>query len=255
MGSWRNANIEAIAALKPDLVVAYERNPGQELEKKLGPLGIQVLRMDFYKMKSMAREIRDMGRILGKEKEAEAVCSWNERNMNLIRTRLKNVSAKPTVYVESYTDYHTVGPGTGGDEMCSIAGGMNIASAMSIPYPEVTAEWVLSKNPDVIVKAAAWSNGYEKNGSEYLNMIRTRIVNRPLAGRIKAVKDGRVMVLDSNIWTGPRAVVGICYLARLFHPSLFRDIDPSAIHREYDERFLRLPFKGNYVSNISRETP
>ena len=66
MGSWRNANLEALAGLHPDLVIAYEGNPGPELEKKLGAMGIQVIRLNFYKIGTQVREIRDLGRILGR---------------------------------------------------------------------------------------------------------------------------------------------------------------------------------------------
>ncbi|MGB4086157.1 MAG: hypothetical protein WBK06_01140, partial [Methanothrix sp.] len=37
-------------------------------------------------------------------------------------------------------------------------------------------------------------------------------------------------------------IIGTAYLAKLFYPDLFQDIDPSAIHQEYVDRFCRIDF-------------
>lgn len=253
VGSWREADMEALAKIHPDLVIAYERNPGPELEKRLKPMGIQVLRLNFYKLKTMDREIRDLGRILHAEARAAELCSWYGGYFSLIEKRLKTVRERPSVYVESYSDYHAAGPGSGGAEMCAMAGGRNLVSEFSIPYPEVNPEWVVTRNPEVIIKAASWANGYEHRGAEYLNQVRGKIMSRPAWAGISAIKSGRVHVMDSSIWTGPRAVVGVCHLARFFHPDLFKDINPDTVHREYIERFQKIPFGGVFVSSLPRK--
>lgn len=253
LGSWREADFEAIAKIKPDLVIAYERNPGPELEKRLNPLGIQVIRLNFYKIKTLNREIRDLGRILGREKQAAELCGWYDRQLGRVAGRLKTAKHRPSVYIESYSDYHSTGPSSGADEMCALAGGRNLAGNFSIPYPEVSPEWVVSQNPRIIVKAASWANGYEKSGADHLGRVRDKIMARPAFPGIAAVKSGRVMVMDSSVWTGPRAVVGILYLARLFHPDLFGDIDPEKVHRDYIELFQKVPYGGVFaVEGVKR---
>ena len=37
-------------------------------------------------------------------------------------------------------------------------------------------------------------------------------------------------------------IIGTAYLAKLFYPDLFQDIDPEAIHQEYVDRFLKIDF-------------
>ncbi|MBW1722558.1 MAG: ABC transporter substrate-binding protein [Deltaproteobacteria bacterium] len=83
VGSWREPNMEAIAALKPDLVIAYSRNPGQLLENKMALFGIQVLRLDFYKVDTLEREVRVMGQLLNREKEAVRFCDWYRRHLGV----------------------------------------------------------------------------------------------------------------------------------------------------------------------------
>ncbi len=52
-----------------------------------------------------------------------------------------------------------------------------------------------------------------------------------------AVEDGRVHLLTSDIYTGPRYIIGVMYMAQWLYPDAFADIDPSEIHREYLVRF------------------
>ena len=128
-----------------------------------------------------------------------------------------------------------------------MAGGCNIAEGFSIPYPEVTPEWVLVKNPQVIIKAAAITNAYAVTGSGALQEIRKDIMARPAWDNMRAVQEGKVFVMESSIWTGPRAVIGISYMAKWFHPRMFRDLDPEALHREYLERFQGIRYRGKFV--------
>ena len=230
VGSWKNANAELIADLNPSIVIAYENNPGTELEKQLSPFGIQVLRLNFYKLGTIAKEIRTLSKIIGREQQGEILGAWYGQKLDFIQKRLDKVKEKPLVYVESYSAFHTAGPGSGGHDMCVYAGGKNMAEEFKVPYSEVTSEWVISKQPDVIFKSTAWGNGFERNDRMFFNNIRDEIAARPSWNLIQAVKNGRVHVLDSGIWTGPRAVIGVIYMAKCIYPRLFDDLDPEQIH-------------------------
>ena len=250
VGSWRDPDMETIASLNPDLVMAYSWAPGPMLEQKMALFGIRVLRLDFYKVDKLEHEVRVLGRILKREKEAERFCSWHGRYLGMIEEKTAGMTRRPRVYVESYTDYHAAGPGSGGNAMCARAGGGNIASGLSIPYPRVTPEWVVSCNPEVIIKAASFGKGYESLSPEGFNERRKAILERPAWDHIHAVSSGKVYVLDSSVWTGPRAIVGIAYMARWIHPDLFSGhIDPEAIHKEYLETFQGMAYKGVFVSD------
>ena len=248
VGSWRDPDIEAIAALQPDLVIAYGRNPGSSLEERLGFFGIQVLRFDFYKIKTLEKEVAVLGELLGREKEARRFCEWHHRYLEMIKKGVPTDARHPTVYIESYSDYHAAGPGSGGDQMCVMAGGRNAAEGFDIPYPLVTPEWVMVQNIDVIVKAASCSDGCNVTVAT-LNHRRDVVMNRPGWNRIPAVRAGDVYVMESSIWTGPRAVIGIAFMAKWFHSGLFPDLDPGAMNREYLESFQGVSCQGTFVSN------
>jgi iron complex transport system substrate-binding protein len=247
VGSWRGPNYELIVELNPDIVIGYARHPGQDMEKKLAHFGITVIRLDFYKIRSMVKEIEILGRILGKEHEARQLIGWYQEKLKLIERESMPLRNQPDVYVESYSKYHTTGPGSGGHEMCILAGGRNIASNFSIPYPQITPEWVLAKNPHIVVKATALSNCYAMSDPGSLKSIRDKIMARPAWDNIRAVQKDKVYVVGSDIWTGPRAIIGISYMAKWFHPEVFKYLDTEKLHREYLKNFQGIKYQGVYV--------
>lgn len=252
VGRWNEPNYELIAILNPDIVISYGRWPGPELEEKLAPFGIQVVRLDFFRILSLERDVETLGRILESEREAQRFIDWHKERLGSIKGRLKNLARLPDVYIESFSDYTAAGPGSGGNEMCVVAGGSNIASDSFVPFPKVTPEWVLARNPDVIIKAASLDNCYAMTDPGPLREIRDKIALRPVWNSIRAVKEERVYVITSDIWTGPRAIIGIAHMVKRFHPDLFKDLDPEELHREYLERFQGIKYRGVYIYPCSK---
>ena len=250
VGTWKELNYELVAELNPDVVLCYAQRPGRDMEKKLEPFGIKVLRLDFFKLDMLEKEVETLGLILKKEKEAQQLTAWYRSNLNLIKKKLKDTNDRPHVYIEGDSNYHTTGPGSGGHDMCVLAGGQNVASNLSIPYPEVTPEWILMSNPNVMVKVTTvttCSTCYGMTDVAPLKRIRNEIMDRPAWENIRAVKGGKVYVMANEIWTGPRAIIGTSYMAKWFYPDVFKGFDPMALHREYLETFQGIKYQGLYV--------
>ncbi len=249
VGTWKNVNPEALFALNPDLVIAYGHNPGTELDREMKALHIQLIRLNFYKIKTLAREIIILGRILNREKEAHKFVTWFNSRLRLIQKKVSKSKTRPRVYCESYSDFIAVGPGSGSNEMCVMAGGDNIGKELSIPFARVSAEWVVSHDPQVIIKPSAATNGYEARNISIFKKIKKSICNRRGFSHISAVKYGKVYVIDSSIWTGPAALIGVAYLTIWFHPNFSKEIKPHLWHMEYMKEFLHMSYRGFYVYN------
>ncbi|MFH1153887.1 MAG: ABC transporter substrate-binding protein [Pseudomonadota bacterium] len=247
VGRWNDPDLEAVSALDPDLVIAYGYTPGPFLEDRLKALGIQVLRLDLFRIETLEKEVDCLGNLLGRKTEASRFVEWHNRYMARVMRTTAGITEKPSVYMESYSEFQTSSRGSGSQVMCDLAGGNNIAADLGVPYPRVTPEWVITQDPDIIVKTIALGSGYGNDTSGDLARCLTSIMNRPAWEHIRAVASKRVYVMDSTIWTGPRAVIGMAFMARWFHPDQYTDLDPEAMHREYIEAFLGLPFKGVYV--------
>ncbi len=243
-------SVEKILELKPDVVFGYGKFLKSELSQKIEAAGVPLVYLDCYKVSTLSQDIKTLGTILGKEKEAGEYVALFEKYLKQVTERTKGLKPeeKTPVYLEGYTDYSSNAAGSGGAEMIDLAGGRNIAATENVPYPTVSPEWVVGKNPQVIIKAASSKvvSGYGASG-EGMKKLREQIMSRPGWQQIKAVKDGRVYVISSEIYTGPRAPVGVSYFAKWLYPQFFTDLDPEAVHREFLSRFHGLEAKGAWV--------
>lgn len=248
VGSVFSPNYEAIVELKPDVVITYVRW-SEDLEEKLAPFGITVVRLDFYKSKTLRREIRTLGRIIGKKKKAEELIGFYDHYEQLITSRIETIppQKRVRVYIEGYQDYHSAGRNTGWAQQTTLAGGRNIAENLTGEYPVVSAEWVITENPDIIVKAVSGSRkifGYTINDPEQAKQLQDKIMSRPGWNTINAVKNKRVYLISGDIISGPRYIIAVVYLAKQFYPHIFRDLSPQEIHREYMEMFQGIEYQG-----------
>lgn len=243
-------SVEKIIALKPDIVFGYGNFLKQESVDQLEQMGTPIILLDCYKSETMIQDIETIGRILAKEKQAKEYIAVFDKYQKLIEKRIKTISSKekPLVYLEGYGDYTTVSGDSGGAQLLAASGGRNIASENSGSSPKISAEWVLSKNPQVIIKAASSSipSGYGES-EDAMKKKRSEIMSRPSWGKIDAVKSDKVYLLSSDIYVGPRMVVGMAYFAKWLHPELFHDLDPVAIHEEFLQKFHGIELKGAWI--------
>jgi iron complex transport system substrate-binding protein len=69
-------------------------------------------------------------------------------------------------------------------------------------------------------------------------LILASLKNRPGWNTIPAVKNDRVYVFTNDIVYGPRAYVGLVWIAQLLHPAEFRDLHPRNILIDYNNRYV-----------------
>ena len=243
-------SVEKILSLKPDVVFGYGKFLKPEIIAQLERSGVPVVLLDCYKVSTMTRDIRTLGIIMNRQKEAAAYIAYFEKYQKLFADRVKKipVNRRPRVYLEQYTDYTVSGPGSGGAELLDGVGARNIAAGLRAPYPKISPEWVVAQNPQVIIKACSSSVvcGYDEKPDAMITK-RQEIMRRPGWSKIAAVRQGKVYMLSSEIFTGPRAIVGMAYIAKWLYPQLFRDVNPAAIHKEMLKKFHGLELKGAYT--------
>ncbi len=254
IGKWSDPDYEMIAEIAkkgeeivPDILVITYVSPGkpygvEEADKKLSPFGIKVVGLDLYKPESMISEILTLGKILDREEEARRYAEWHEMTKAKVEkavagTNILRVYAESTSKGGSYT---THGVGSGMDQLISLARGINIGNEVTGAYPVVDWEWVISKNPDVIIKKVSYTDrtpypfGWGRPpsiDSVKLEGIRNEIVERAGSKSINAIKTNRVYLINWEITAGLDDAVGLAYLAKIIHPEI--DLDPVEVYKEY----------------------
>ena len=148
VGSYAKLNIEAIARLKPDLVIASsEYNRSEQLEQlRRLHVPIEVLpRETFF---GMGDWIKNLGRILNRKEAAEKLASrWNSEAKALVTRKREpkrfflEIQHQPLV---------TIGKDSFLNDAFTSVGYENIFKSLPQGYPKVSTEAVLKENPEKI---------------------------------------------------------------------------------------------------------
>lgn len=253
VGRWNVPNLEAVAALHPDVVITYGSNPASGLEESLGKLGIVVLRLGLTRLSTLEAELTDLGRALDREQEAAEFLAWHHATLERIRALVAETRERPRTYLESPTDFKAWGAGSNWHDMALIAGCENVAAAVAASRSDVAPEWVAATDPELIVKVLPARGVYPCPDPALLPRAREAILARPGFSRAEAVRRGRVLVLAGEFLGNLGAAVAVSHLAAFVHPGLAARVDAGAVQREYLARFLGLD--GEACLAFSGEAP
>ncbi|MBU1231156.1 MAG: ABC transporter substrate-binding protein [Proteobacteria bacterium] len=247
VGKFNDPDVEAIAELKPDLVLCYQGSPGPGFEDKMAAAGIQVLRLELYRIGVLPRDVEALGRIFGREDKAREYLDWLKVRMDEIARRVAADPERPKVYLEAYAEFAACGSGSGMHERLVFAGGRNIGEVMQPNASPVSPEWVLEQQPWAVVKMCSQNGSYSLDGPGGMVAQREALLARTGWNKTPAGKAGRVYLMTTDVTSGGASVVGIAHIAKWLHPKTCADLDPMAWHREYIERFQGRPWRGVYV--------
>ena len=200
-------NVEAIAGYRPDLVVAAFDPSG--LVKGLRKLGIPVLLQPAAtNLDDAYAEIEDLGLATGHEPGAKAVVTrMRDRIAELVASASAGKSI--AVYHELGPDYFSATSKTFIGSIYKLLGAENIADGAggkAPDYPQLSAEYILSANPDVIVLS----------DTKCCSQSPETVAGRPGWSKIAAVRNANVVPVDDDIasrW-GPRTVDFVEIVAR-----------------------------------------
>ena len=199
-------NVEAIANYHPDLVV-LEFDPG-DTAAGLRALGIRVLIQSTAKdLAGAYAQIRRLGAVTGHRKTANALVK--RMKAQIAKIVASTPKRRLTVYHELTPDFYSATSSTFIGRIYKLFGLRNIADAAEgagSGFPKLSAEYILSANPQMIVLADTRCCGQSA----------ATVKARPGWGTISAVRTGAIASVDDSIasrW-GPRIVQFVRAVAR-----------------------------------------
>jgi len=219
IGDYVNPNLEAIAALRPDLVIV-QNNPVR-LAERLHTLGLSTLEVNQQSIQGIYDSIRMIGDTTGAQTEAHDLIdklksqlgAIRDRTQSLKRTRMMFVVGRSTNRLDGLI---AVGRSSFLNELIDLAGGDNVFRDAVAAYPAVSLEEVLARNPDTIVDLG----GMGDNGTVTDAYRKSVLALWEHAGSVAAVRNHRVFVEASEIFTvpGPRVVEAAREMLKILHP-------------------------------------
>lgn len=211
VGSFLTPNVEAIAALRPTLIIGPGISSNQREVRALAAMGYPMMTVDDDTLDGIERSIALIGERTGKQEAAAALLASIRARIAAIVNRLASVKPRTVVMLVGHQPMVAVGPGTFLDELLHLADANNIADATTESWPRLSLEYIIAIRPDVILDG---SMGDEANApgsfwSRYQS--------------IPAVRNHHVYGYpqDPVLHPGPRVARTLEILAALIHPNTF----------------------------------
>jgi iron complex transport system substrate-binding protein len=188
-------SVEAIAALKPDFVYMVF-DPG-EIAASLRRLDIKVLNLDVpSSLDGVFEHIELWGRITGHGDDAEDLVADMKKQRDDVLRSLPS-SAGPRYFHELGPELFTVRDDTFEGSLYALLKAESIAKGASSPYPQLSTETVVSRDPQVIVLL----DGQTADD----------VRGRPGWQNVSAVRNGKICELDPDLLSrpGPNIIDGL----------------------------------------------
>jgi iron complex transport system substrate-binding protein len=194
VSTFRDADFDAIAKLKPDLIITYS-DVQANITREASLRGLTVLNCNQRSIAEIFDTIAMISRLLGKQAEGDELIASYANGLERIAAAACVFAYRPKVFFEEWND-----PIISGiewvEELVEIAGGESICPEFRKcrKARDRVVEWksVVERNPDVIF--ASWC-GMKVNVEE--------IRSRPQANEITAVRLGRIYEIPSSLILQP----------------------------------------------------
>ena len=206
----KTLSLETIMSFRPDLVYLTE-GMHNFLIATLEANGIAYYVSKGDSIASVEKEILEVGKITGHEKEAAKVVDGMEKKLKkAVTSAHKGGAANSDSHVNVYWEvwnapYMSAGASSFINDVIKAAGGENIFADLPDTYPMVSEESIISRQPAVILIPASTGMAADAVG------LRNGWADIP------AVKNGKVFVVDDNVYTrpGPRVADVVLELSEL----------------------------------------
>lgn len=226
VGGMIDPSLEAIVAQEPDLVLTVRGTP-REVVASIRQAGPPVIARDPTTVEQVIDCIRDIGRYLGVEKDANDLADGLAARVAAVEERgsaLAVEQGRPSVlFIVGLDPVFVAGGGHFVDDMIQKAGGINAATLVEGTnggqWLSFSMEAVVELDPDIIVVAMMHRDEWEAIDPDEV------FEGRPGWEDLSAVKGGRVYRInpDLAVRAGPRLIDALEQMADIIEDALAGD--------------------------------
>ena len=151
VGGYSRLDLEAIAALKPDLIVAWQSGNAPAHVEKLRALGFTIYVSQPNRIEDIASEIERIGVLAGTRAQADPAAKRFRDRLAGLQQRYSQRPPVRTFYQIWKQPLMTVGGQQIISSVIRLCGGDNVFESLDTMAPTVTVEAVIAANPEAIV--------------------------------------------------------------------------------------------------------
>ncbi len=226
VGTFLTPNVEAIAALRPDLIVGPSLSSSRREVRALEAMGYPTLTVDDSSLDGIEASIATIGARTGHQRAANDLLRDLRAQIDGVRERVRNTPSRRVVMLVGHEPMVAVGRGTFLDDLLRLARAENIADVSEQSWPRLSLEYIVAMRPEVILDGAMGSDADTPRGlwARY--------------PEIPAVREHRVFGYpqDPTLHPGPRVGQTLELIARLIHPEAFADTAAASRASEHAAR-------------------
>lgn len=220
LGPDLSIDMDALEALKPDLVLASLSVPGMEKNvNELVARGIPHLVLDPQSLDNIAEDMLTVGKACGIFDQAELVVSEYVSFVEEMKKRALTVSSNPELYWEWWPKpIFTPGRINWLTEISEIAGGRNVFR--DVELASIQTDWidVLRRNPDYIF--LAWVGVAQSK-------VNTKVIKKRSGfDEFTDEQKSHLYIMEEELYCrpSPRLLEGALKLANILHPDVYGDL-------------------------------
>lgn len=212
VGSVLSPSLEAIASLKPDLVLVTSSNRWETVSA-LERLGIPSYATEPHTLDEIRLLVRHLSVVVGRPEAGDALDAGLQRRMEDVRQRLRNAKPARVLFVVWTDPLVSVGKNTFLADALVHAGAASVVESEQ-DWPKISLEEAARLQPDLLIFA---SDHPESVGRDM-----EKLSLRADWNSLDAVKQRRYVVVSEAInRPAPRLFSAVEDLARRLHPELF----------------------------------
>ncbi len=199
VGGGMDPSMEALLALRPDLVLGWETRGDQPVGRRLAELGIPAFMVSVEDTTDVFRTVANLGRLTGRDDAADSLAAALRLQLTEVRASVA-ARPQPTVFFLVWNDPPmTAGPGTFISQLVGVAGGRNVFADAGSDWPNVSLEAIVRRDPDFLVLPQG-----EKGGAH--DVVRLR--GEPGWREMRAMREGRTILVPANLMNRPGPRMG-----------------------------------------------
>ncbi len=218
VGGIIDPNLEKIASLKPDLILAFRGTPLPVLDR-MRTAGFRLFVLNEGEtIEELFPLIRIVGQVTGRERQAAELSLNLERRYESVIKKLQTVESRPRVLLLlSGPGYWTSGGRGFLNDLLKKAGGEPVTAETPDRWVLLNPEEILGLAPEAVVVLASSAEAFES--------FKGNLLRNPSLKAVPAVAKKRFFALDedSSSRFGPRLIQALEELARWLHPQAFID--------------------------------
>lgn len=207
IGDTINPNLEAIIALKPQVVFVSTASQIENFTKTLEQQNIAVFVTNPQNIDGIYQSILQIGDVVGEAEKAKILVESLRKRAADVEAR--TLSAKDVkVFVQIAKEpLFTVGKNSFMTDLVGRAGGISVTADVNEAYPKFSKETALALQPEAIILS-------ESDDNQEPNDV---FKNSP------AVKNGKIFKIKADLLSrpGPRMFDGLEQIAKALHPESF----------------------------------